>query len=134
LLIFLHINIIGVTNFMATIEDKVLQVLENKIIAFSRLCEAKEEASAITKETLYSVYKNGAKSYDLNFRPGKSRAQFAMAAVNEWLSRHPTFLSKGDYHDTSDIGDSWHFDDIKLALAKIDLLGGGLTSDEILES
>jgi hypothetical protein len=135
-----------------TFSEKVTTSLKNKVKEHNS-----KSGKKVTLGMLKKVYRRGAGAFSGSHRPGQSRASWAMARVNMFLKMMrgekvkdsyrkadsdiaraseeelfnlldtPSLWSPGDFSEGKDISV------IEFALAKIDLLGVGVTSVELLE-
>jgi hypothetical protein len=127
-----------------TFSDKVTEALKNKVKQHNEKHSKKVSLSQLKK-----VYRRGLGAFSSTHRPGKSRAQWAMARVNTFLKMMRGEKVKDSYRaadqdvakasdqELNNLSENCNLDmeysDIEFALAKIDMLGAGATVDEIYE-
>jgi len=132
--------------------EKVTTALKNKVKEHNE-----KHSKKVTLGMLKKVYRRGAGAFSTSHRPGQSRGSWAMARVNMFLkmmrggkvkdsyrkadqdvaraSEEELFnlpdvfnqWSPGDFSEAKDISN------VEFALARIDLLGAGATTTEMLE-
>lgn len=135
-----------------TFSEKVTTALKNKVKKHNE-----KHSRKVTLGMLKKVYRRGAGAFSTSHRPGQSRGSWAMARVNMFLkmmrggkvkdsyrkadqdvaraSEEELFnlpdvfnqWSPGDFSEAKDISN------VEFALARIDLLGAGATTTEMLE-
>jgi hypothetical protein len=135
-----------------TFSEKVTTALKNKVKKHNE-----KHSRKVTLGMLKKVYRRGAGAFSTSHRPGQSRGSWAMARVNMFLkmmrggkvkdsyrkadqdvakaSEEELFnlpdvfnqWSPGDFSESKDISN------VEFALARIDLLGAGATTTEMLE-
>ena len=135
-----------------TFSEKVTTALKNKVKKHNE-----KHSRKVTLGMLKKVYRRGAGAFSTSHRPGQNRGSWAMARVNMFLkmmrggkvkdsyrkadqdvaraSEEELFnlpdvfnqWSPGDFSEAKDISN------VEFALARIDLLGAGATTTEMLE-
>ena len=127
-----------------TFSDKVTEALKNKVKQHNESHSKKVSLSQLKK-----VYRRGLGAFSSSHRPGKSRAQWAMARVNTFLKMMrgekvkdsqraaDQDIAKASEEELNILTENCKLDveysDIEFALAKIDMLGAGATVDESYE-
>jgi len=123
-------------------------VFSSKIIAF---LESKVErhnnrrSEKVTLDQIKKVYRRGSVAFSSSHRPGKSRAQWAIARVNAFLKmasggevKESYRAADGDIARGSEdyyneqVGEAYvDFDEVEFGLAKIDLLKANICENEM---
>lgn len=127
-----------------TFSEKVTKSLKNKVKEHNE-----KHSKKVTLGQLKKIYRRGAGAFSSSHRPGKSRGQWAMARVNMFLKMMRGGKVKESYRKADqDVAKASEeelyelsvnefydqdFSNAEFAMAKIDLLGAGITTSEIYE-
>jgi hypothetical protein len=119
-----------------TFSEQVTNALKNKVAEHNKKYSKKVSLSQLKK-----VYRRGAGAFSSSHRANMTRGQWAMARVNTFLKMMRGGKVKDSYRaadqdlakgsvDENNTVDFFEFDELELALAKVDIVKYGISNNE----